>query len=153
MFVLNNTGIWNFPICIVYRCHALIIRNLMPFQFKAQTSVFQLTVTIIKVLVNGTGIDNSISKTVPMLSVLQIIYICLHFYSFEKPINQNIVTTNGHALIAIVKVVIIIGITHREAANNESRQFCTWTAPLLFSVSLDEFLIDIGTNEGNSLLF
>src|SRR5699024_9639537 len=63
------------------------------------------------------------------------------------------VTTNRNTLVIIVEVIIIINQTYWKTLYNKSRQFSTWSTPLLFSIPFDQLLIDISTNQRNSLFF
>ena len=53
----------------------------------------------------------------------------------------------------IVKIVIVIHIPHRKAADNETWQFACPLSPLLLRISLNQFLIDIPPHQGYGLFF
>ena len=62
------------------------------------------------------------------------------------------VTAHRQPLILVVKVAVVIGVTHRQSGNNGGRQLLRRGLPLLSGVVLNECLIQRAPNQRNALI-
>ena len=153
MLVFDDPGIRCIRICIIYRSIALEIIRIQNLSFKSDAVVFQISVTVIIITVNGAGVNNFFCKAIPMSFVFQIIGVQLHIDTLKHILNHGSISANRDSLVERIKIVGIKGKTDRQAADDEGRQFITGTTTLLLRVALDQFFIDIRANQRNSLLF
>src|SRR5699024_12255864 len=83
------------------------------------------------------------TQFVVLICLLCIVNAKLYAASWKQRVNKSIVRADRNPLIKIVKIVIIVGISHRKALNDKRRKIFTVSAPLFFRVSFDEFYINI----------
>ena len=152
-FVFNNSCPRSFCISIIYCCISLEIRNIQNFIFKFYTSVFKRTKLIVKISVNCAGIHNFISNFIKFFIILKIIYAKLYFNSVKHIFNHFCIPSNRYTLIQRIKIIVVKCQTYRQAFNNKSWQFFTFSSPLLFSISLYKFFINISSNQTYCLFF
>lgn len=104
-----------------------------------------MTKFIVKIFINSTGIDYFFCYLLVFIEADVKIAVKFYIYAVKQLFYNSVIATNGYALIAIVKIVVIICITNRQAFNYKSRQFCTFSAPLFFGVAFNKFGINIYT--------
>ena len=61
ILVLNDAGIRNFPHRVIHHPQALMILFFQTLRLKTQTPIFQLAQLVVKIRINGTGINNFLS--------------------------------------------------------------------------------------------
>ena len=108
---------------------------------------------VVKVLVNHPCKDHFFSRAFQFFTIGEEINPKFYLYITQHVFNDDIVTTNWNPLVTVIKVVIIKGQTNWEALNDERRQVCCRTSPLLLRIALDQLFIDIWTNQLDGLFF
>ena len=84
--------------------------------------------------------------------MLKVVGIQSDFNAIEQIFNHLCVSTDWNTLIESIEVIVVKGESNRKSLYDESRKLLAVTSPLLFSVALNELLIDITANERDSLL-
>ena len=151
--MLNDASPRSFTVGIVHRGVTLKIRLIQGFRFKANRTVFQRTQLIIEVSINRSRVYNLISQCIQLSFVFQIVCVQTHLNIFQQISNHLGIATNRNPLIKCIEVVVIKSQTNRKTLNNKGRQLFTVTPPLLLSVALNKFLVDITADKRNGLFF
>lgn len=152
-FMLNDTGPRSFTVGIVHCCIALEVWFIQSFRFKADGTVFQRAQLVVKVGINRSSVYNLISQCVQLSFVLQIVCVQTNLNAIQQIGNHLGIASSRNTLIKRVEVVIIKSQPNRKTLDNKGRQLFTVTSPLLLSVALNKFLVDITTDKRNGLLF
>ena len=121
--------------------------------FEPKAAVFQLPMFVVKVLVNHPCKDHFFSRAFQFFTIGEEINPKFYFHIAQHIFNDDIVTTDWNSLVTVIKVVIIKSQTNRKTLNDERRQVCCRTSPLLLRIALDQLFIDIWTNQLDSLFF
>ena len=150
--MLNDPGPGSLPVGVIYRRIALEIGDLQKLCFKTHTAVLQRAVTVPKVGIHRAGIDHLPGKTLQGGSVFQEVHPQPNLDSLQHSCHHGGVALHGNALIFGIEIVVIKGIAHRQAADNECRQILAVPAPLLFGVALHQLFVDIRAHQRNGLL-
>ena len=153
VFMFDDSSPGRFVVRIVHDGYTLMIFFFEALRFKTQAAVFQGAQFVTKVFVNGAGIDNPFCHIFVFVAVLQIIHTSTDFNASKKPFDEFIVAAHGNALIAVVEIVIIKGVTNGEAFNDECWQLRAASPPLLFRIAFDELRINVRPDKGNGLFF
>ena len=161
MLVLDDAGVRNLAFRVVDNCVALIVilfRKL--FGFKPQGTVFERPEAIMIILVDHTGIEQSVPAVLFVCSPGHI--GCLVFLKGNTGQNRNVfqqflnnlrITTLGDSLKTVIKIVVIIGKPKWQAADNKRRKVFAVTSPLLLRIALDELFINVASRKLQRLLF
>ena len=73
------------------------------------------------------------------LPIFKEVHAQAHLHAFQHLFYNLRIAADGNSLILIVKIVIVIHIPHRKAADNETWQFACPLSPLLLRISLNHF--------------
>ena len=87
-----------------------------------------------------------------MLPVFQIIHAGFNITARKQLVNDHIIATDRDALVQVVKIVVVIGKTYREPADDKRRKIFAVTSPLLLGVALYQLLVNIGSHQADGLL-
>ena len=119
---------------------------------KPNGAILQRAELVVKVGINGSGVDDLVSQCVQRGFVFKVIGVQPHLDAVEKISNHLRIAADGNALIQGVKVVVVKGQPHRQTLDDKSRQVLAVAAPLLFGVALDELFINVAAYKGDGLL-
>ena len=161
MLVLNDSCIRNFSFGIVdYRISLVIVHSFQNFRLKPQRAILQRSQAIIKILIDHTRIEYFIPGISFCLCFCPIGFPVFlegnsqtNFTSFQHFFHDGRIAALRNSLIAIVKIVVVVGKTQRQTFYDKSRKFSAVSSPLLLRISLHQFLIDIFSHQGQCLLF
>ena len=151
--VLDDAGPRGLAVGVVDGSVALEIRLVQQFVLKADRAVFQCAQLVVKVGIDGAGVDDFVRQGVQFGLVFEIVGVQADLDAVQQVGNHLGVTAEGNALVQGVEVVVVEGQAHGQALDDESGQILAVTPPLFLGVALDEFLVDVTTNEGDSLFF
>ena len=153
MLVLNDAGVRGFGIGVVDDSVALIVGAGQRFGFKANAAVLQGAQGVIKISVNGAGVDHLVSQRIQLGLVLLIVRIQAHLDAVQQVGNHLGVAADWDSLIQGIEIVVVKGQAHGQALDDEGGQIFAVAAPLLLGVALDELLIDVTAHERDCLFF
>ena len=119
---------------------------------KPNGAILQRTELVVKVGINGAGVDDLVSQCVQRGFVFEVIGVQPHLDAVQKVSNHLRIAADGNALIQRVEIVVVKGQPHRQALDDKSRQVLAVAAPLLFGVALDELFINVAAHKGDGLL-
>ena len=108
---------------------------------------------IVKIFIYGASVDYFFRYFLVFIKADVIVTVKFYIYAFKHFFDYFVVAADRYALISVVKVIVIVGITYRQAFNNKSRQFCTFSAPLFFGIAFNKFGINICTYQTYCLFF
>ena len=151
--MLDDTGPRRLAVGVVDRSIALKAGLVEELVLKADRAVLQRAQLIIKVSVNGAGVDHLVSQCIQCSLVFQIVSVQAHFNAVQQVGNHLGVAADGDALIQRVEIVVVKGQAHRQSLDDEGGQILAIAAPLLLGVALDELLIDVAAHKGDGLFF
>ena len=123
------------------------------FCLEFQTSVFQLAKTVVVERINGSCIEDFFSQFVVFLPVFIVIHAGLYIAAFKKFLDKHIIASDRDSLIQVVKVIVVIGESHRQSLDNECRQIFTVSSPLFFCIAFHQFFVNIFSYQTDGLLF
>ena len=89
---------------------------------------------------------------VAMLTIKEI-NVSHRINAIEQSFDQSIVSANRDALILIIEIIIIKDKSNRQPINDKCRKLGTFPAPLFFSITFDQSLIDIFSYQCKRLFF
>ena len=152
MLVLDDARIGHRPIGIVDDRRALEVLHGQAFGVEAQRAVFERSVAVTEVFVDGARKEHAFGEFFERAAVGREIAAEPHFRPFQHPFDHGRVAACGDALIAVVEVVVVVGEAQRQALDEGGGQFVRAPAPLLFGVALDERLVDIPPHQREGAL-
>ena len=152
VFVLDDARVGDLTLRIIDDSDTLIVFLLQTLRLEAQATVLELAELVIEILVNRASIDNLLGHRLIGRALLEEINACANLDAVEQRINQLVVAADRDALIAVIEIIVIERIAHRQALDNESGQLRAAAAPLLLRIALDELRIDIRADERDGLL-
>lgn len=154
MLMLNDTGIRDLALRIVDNRIALeiiFIRQILTF--KPQGSIFQLSIAIVKKLIDHTCIQYLFKGIFRFCQKCFVLCfqsdrnVCQQFF------RDLCITAYRNALIPVIKIIIIISITQWQSFYDKRRKLFAVTPPLLLRVALDQLFIYRRSGKRNCLLF
>ena len=151
--MLYNSGVRHFALGIVYNRHALVVFFIQKLCFKLKAAVFKLAETVGKVFVYRTCVNAFISHLQIILTVGKKIGVKPYLHTFEQLFYKLGIAAARYALVAVVKIVVIIGEPYRQALYYKRGQLAAVSAPLLFGVALYKFCVNIPSHKAYSLFF
>ena len=119
---------------------------------KPDGAVFQRAELVVKVGINGAGVDDLVSQCVQRGLVFEVIGVQPHLDAVQKVGYHLRIAADGNALIQRVEIVVVKGQPHRQALDDKSGQVLAVAAPLLFGVALNELFIDVTAYKRDGLL-
>lgn len=152
MLVFYDARPRDLTVGVVHYSVALMVGLIQYFCLKTHCAVVEFAKLEIKILVDRACVDNLLSKALPIGSVAEEIGIYLSFYSVKQAVDKLVVSTYRDALVAVVEIVVVEDEPHGQALDDKRRQVGTLSSPLLLRISFDEPLVDVTTNESQSLL-
>ncbi len=75
-----------------------------------------------------------------------------HVTSCEQAVSQTVVSSLRNPLIEVVEVVVVKCETHGQSADDECRQLCARTSPLLLGVAFYQLFVDVAAYQRKGLL-
>ena len=150
--MLNDAGPRRLAVGVVDGCVALEAGLVEQLILKPNGAILQRTELVVKVGINGAGVDDLVSQCVQRGFVFEVIGVQPHLDAVQKVGNHLRIAADGNTLIQRVKVVVVKGQPHRQALDDKSRQVLAVAAPLLFGVALDELFINVAAHKGDGLL-
>ena len=153
MFVFDNARVRGFPIGVIHDGHALTVGFFQAFSLEAKPAVFQIAKSIVEIGVDRTGVNDRLGDVFIVVTLFVEINAKPHFDVFQQSIDELVVPADGNALIAIVEVIVVKGVAHGKALDDERGQIGAAAPPLLFCIAFDELGINVGAYEGYGLLF
>ena len=151
--MLDDAGPRGLAVGVVDGGVALEVGLVQQFVFKADRAVFQRAQLVVKVGVDGAGVDDFIRQRIQFRLVFEIIGVQPHRDAVQQVRNHLGVAADGNALVQGVEIVVVKGQAHGQALDNKGGQVFAVAAPLLFGVALDELFVDVAANQGDGLLF
>ena len=151
--MLNDAGPRRLAVGVVDCGIALEAGLVKQLILKADRAILQRAQLIIKVGVNGAGVDHLVSQRIQLGLVLQIVRIQAHLDAVQQVGNHLGVAADWDALIQGIEIVVVKGQAHGQALDDEGGQIFAVAAPLLLGVALDELLIDVTAHERDCLFF
>ena len=130
MLVFNDAGVRGFGIGVVDDSVALIVGAGQRFGFKATAAVLQGAQGVIKISVNGAGVDHTVSQSIQFSLVSQVVHTQANFHTLQHVGHHLGVAAVGNPLIQRIEVVVIKNQAHRQALDDERRQLSAGAAPL-----------------------
>ena len=153
MLVFNDSGVGDLPLCIIHHRISLIIIALRQILlFEGEGAILKIAKAIIKIFIDHAGIQHLVKSNIvfAVFSALllfrkesTVLRVQQDLRPLKKLFHNPGIATYGNALISVIKIIVVIDKPEWQPFNNESRQFLTVSAPLLFRVPFDQFLIDI----------
>ena len=120
---------------------------------EADGAVFQRAELVVKVGIDGAGVDDLVGQRVQLGLVGEIVGVQADFDAVQQVRDHLRVAADGDALIQGIKVVVVKRQAHGQALDDEGGQIFAVASPLLFGVALDELLVDVAADEGDGLFF
>ena len=152
MLVLDDSCVGGLPVGVVHHGVALEVGSVQHLRLKANGAIGQGPKAEAEIGVDGAGVDHFVSQGVKACLFFQIVCIEPDFDSLQRVCNQLGVAPHRDALVAGGEVIVVVGVAHRQAADDEGGQLPAGAAPLLLSVAVDQFFIDVRTHQGDGLL-
>ena len=146
MFMLNDSCVGCLTICVIHHGISLIVGYFKPFLFKTQRTPLQISEAKAEILINSPREDNRICQVRQLTAILQEIYSRTYLYTMKQGTGENIISSNGDALIRVVEIVIVEGIAYGKALDDKSGKFRTLPSPLLLRVAFNKKLVNIPPN-------
>ena len=143
VLMLDHTGIGRLRIGIVHHGVALIIVGVQYLRLKPEAAILQRTQPIVKIGVNGAGIDHSFRQRRQLPPLPKEIRVQPYLDPLQHPLHHSRVAVLGDALIPGVEVVVVIGEAYRQPPDDKGGQLRAGTAPLLLGVPLHQLFVNI----------
>ena len=151
--MLDDSGPLRLTVRVVDGSIALEVRLVEQLRLEAHRTVLEGAQLIIKVGVNGAGVDHLVSQRIQLGLVLLIVRIQAHLDAVQQVGNHLGVAADWDSLIQGIEIVVVKGQAHGQALDDEGGQIFAVAAPLLLGVALDELLIDVTAHERDCLFF
>ena len=150
--MLDDPGVGCLSVGVIHGGVALEVGHVQQLGLKTDGAVLQCAQRIVKVGINGAGVDNPLCQSIQLVLVFQIVHTQTHLDALQQIFHQPGIAADGDALIERVEVVVVEGQAHGQALDDEAGQLVAGTAPLLLRVTLDELFIDVRAHQRNGLL-
>ena len=151
--MLDDSGPLRLTVRVVDGSIALEVRLVEQLRLEAHRTVLEGAQLIIKVGVNGAGVDHLVSQRIQLGLVLLIVRIQAHLDAVQQVGNHLGVAADWDSLIQGIEIVVVKGQAHGQTLDDEGGQIFAVAAPLLLGVALDELLIDVTAHERDCLFF
>ena len=151
--MLDDPGPWCLPVCVVDNRIPLEIRHIEQFRLEAHRAIFQRSELIFEECVDRPRIQDPVCQRGKLLAVFEEVHAKPHFDPFQHPLHHRGVTAHRDPLITRVEIVVIEGQPDRKPFDDERGKLRARSAPLLLRVATYQLLIDIGSDQGDGLLF
>ena len=152
MLMLYDPCKGSFPIGIIYHRIALVIPDRKQLGLKPEGTVFQLSLTVVKELIYGSGIYYPVRKSGKLLSLLKEITAAHDVTALKELFDHHVIAPYGYALEAVVEIVVVIGISYRQPLYDKCGKIPAVPSPLLFRISLDKLFVYILSHKAYGLL-
>ena len=152
--MLNNTGIRDLALRIVDNRIALeiiFIRQILTF--KPQGSIFQLSITIVKKLIDHTCIQYLFKGIFRFCQKCFVLCFQSDWNVLQQFFRDLCITAYRNALIPVIKIIIIISITQWQSFYDKRRKLFAVTPPLLLRITPDQLFIYRRSGKRDCLLF
>ena len=150
--MLNDAGPRGLAVGVVDGGVALKAGLVEQLILKPNGAILQRAELVVKVGINGAGVDDLVSQCVQRGLVFEVIGVQPHLDAVEQVGNHLRIAADGNTLIQRVEIVVVKGQPHRQALDDKSRQVLAVAAPLLFGVALDELFINVAAYKRDGLL-
>ena len=152
MLVLDDAGVRDLALRVVDDGDTLMILLLKTLRLEVQAAVLELAELVIEILVDRAGINNLPGHGLISGALLEVVDTRADFDAVEQDFNQLVIAADRDALIAVVEVVVVERVAHRQSLDDEGWQLRAAAAPLLLRVALDELRVDVRADERDGLL-
>ena len=152
VLVLDDARVRDFAFRVVDDGDTLMILLLKALRLEVQAAVLELAELVIEILVNRARVDDLPGHGLIGGALLEVIHTGADFNAVEQGFDQLVIAADRDALIAVIEVIVVERIAHRQALDDEGGQLRAAAAPLLLRIALDELRIDIRADERDGLL-
>ena len=150
--MLDNAGPRGLTVGVVDGGIALKAGLVEQLILKPDGAILQRAELVVKVGINGAGVDDLVSQCVQRGLIFEVIGVQPHLDAVQKVGNHLGVAADGNALIQSVEIVVVKGQPHGQALDDKGGQVLAVAAPLLLGVALHERLEDVAADERQRLL-
>ena len=152
VLVLDDAGVRDFTLRVVDDSDTLMVLFLEALRLEVKAAVLELAELVAEVLVNRARVDDLLGHILIRRTLLEIIHARTHLDAVEQCFDQLVVAADRDALIAVIEVIVVERVAHRQALDDEGRQLRAAAAPLLLCIALDELRVDVRADERDGLL-
>ena len=78
-----------------------------------------MPIAVVKVAVNGAGINHPVGKGIPVFSVPEVIHIQLNLNALQHPFHHGGIATHRDTLKACVEIVVVEGEADRQPPDDK----------------------------------
>ena len=154
MLVLNNSGIRNFILCVVYnRITLIVLYSLQYLCLEVQGTVLKFTIAVIIILVDHTCVYDLVCLLHESFSVFEEILFQFYFHSVQHALDHLSISLYRDTLVIIVKIVVVISKTYRKTFDDKGWKLCGTFAPLFLCITFYQLCIYVRSDQADCLLF
>lgn len=152
VLVFDDARVRDFALRVVDDGDTLMILLLQTLRLEVKAAVLELAELVIEILVNRARVDDLPGHCLIGGALLEVIHTGADLNAVEQGFNQLVIAADRDALIAVIEVIVVERVAHRQALDDEGWQLRAAAAPLLLRVALDELRVDVRANERDGLL-
>ena len=152
MLVLDDAGVWDLALRVVDDGDTLMILLLQALRLEVKAAVLELAELVIEILVNRTRVDDLPGHGLIGGALLEVVDTRADFDAVEQGLDELVIAADRDALIAVIEVIVVERVAHRQTLDDEGWQLRAAAAPLLLRVALDELRVDVRSDERDGLL-